>query len=39
VGEDGRLYVERIADKINSISMSGGNQIIDPLKDIFVPRK
>jgi hypothetical protein len=32
-------YVEKIADKINSISLSGGNQIIDQLKDIFVPRK
>jgi regulator of protease activity HflC (stomatin/prohibitin superfamily) len=32
-------YVEKIADKINNISLSGGNQIIDQLKDIFVPRK
>ncbi|MBI3220157.1 MAG: slipin family protein [Bacteroidetes bacterium] len=32
-------YVEKIADKINSISLSGGNQIIDQLKDIFVPAK
>lgn len=32
-------YVEKIADKINSISLSGGNQIIDQLKDIFVPTK
>jgi hypothetical protein len=32
-------YVEKIADKINSISLSGGNQIIDQLKDIFVPKK
>jgi len=32
-------YVEKIADKINSISLSGGNQIIDQLKDIFIPRK
>jgi regulator of protease activity HflC (stomatin/prohibitin superfamily) len=32
-------YVEKIADKINTISLSGGNQIIDQLKDIFVPRK
>jgi hypothetical protein len=32
-------YVEKIADKINSISLSGGNQIIDQLKDIFVPNK
>lgn len=32
-------YVEKIADKINSISLSGGNQIIDQLKEIFVPKK
>lgn len=32
-------YVEKIADKINSISLSGGNQIVDQLKDIFVPKK
>lgn len=32
-------YVEKIADKINSISLSGGNQIVDQLMDIFVPRK
>jgi SPFH domain / Band 7 family len=32
-------YVEKIADKINNISLSGGNQIIEQLKDIFVPRK
>ncbi len=32
-------YVEKIADKINTISLSGGNQIIDQLKDIFVPKK
>lgn len=32
-------YVEKIADKINSISLSGGNLIVDQLKDIFVPRR
>jgi regulator of protease activity HflC (stomatin/prohibitin superfamily) len=32
-------YVEKIADKINSISLSGGNQIIDQLRNIFVPGK
>lgn len=32
-------YVEKIADKINSISLSGGNQLVDQLKDIFVPGK
>src|SRR5690606_24216123 len=32
-------YVEKIADKITSISLSGGNQIVDQLKDIFVPKK
>ena len=28
-------YVERIADKINNISLSGGNQMVDQLKEIF----
>jgi len=32
-------YVEKIAEKINNISLSGGNQLIDQLKDIFVPIK
>jgi hypothetical protein len=32
-------YVEKIADKINTISLSGGNQIIDQLRDIFSPGK
>jgi regulator of protease activity HflC (stomatin/prohibitin superfamily) len=32
-------YVEKIADKINSISLSGGTLIVDQLKEIFVPRK
>jgi regulator of protease activity HflC (stomatin/prohibitin superfamily) len=32
-------YVEKIADKINSISLSGGNLIVDQLKEIFVPKK
>lgn len=32
-------YVEKIADKISNISLSGGNQIIDQLKDIFVPKR
>ncbi|HEY4785598.1 MAG TPA: slipin family protein [Bacteroidales bacterium] len=32
-------YVEKIADKINSISLSGGNQLVDQLKEIFVPGK
>jgi len=32
-------YVEKIADKINSISLSGGNLIVDQLKDIFVPKR
>ena len=30
-------YVEKIADKINTISLSGGNQIVDQLRDIFAP--
>lgn len=32
-------YVEKIADKINSISLSGGSQIVDQLRDIFTPSK
>lgn len=32
-------YVEKIAEKINNISLSGGNQIVDQLKQIFVPGK
>lgn len=31
-------YVEKIADKINSISLSGGNDLAAQLKQIFVPR-
>ncbi|MCU4162983.1 slipin family protein [Carboxylicivirga caseinilyticus] len=30
-------YVEKIADKINTISISGGGQIVDQLRDIFSP--
>jgi regulator of protease activity HflC (stomatin/prohibitin superfamily) len=30
-------YVEKIADKINRISLSGGNQVLDQLRDIFTP--
>jgi hypothetical protein len=32
-------YVEKIADKINSISLSGGSQVLDQLKDIFSGEK
>jgi len=32
-------YVEKIAEKINSISVSSGGQIVDQLKDIFGTRK
>jgi len=32
-------YVEKIADKINSISLSGGNQVVDQLKGLFSPVK
>ena len=32
-------YVERIAERINSISVSGSNQIVDQLKQIFSPAK
>lgn len=28
-------YVEKIADKINTISLSGGGQVVDQLKEIF----
>jgi regulator of protease activity HflC (stomatin/prohibitin superfamily) len=30
-------YVEKIADKINRISLSGGSQVLDQLRDIFTP--
>lgn len=32
-------YVEKIAEKISTISLSGGNQLVDQLKDIFIPAK
>jgi len=32
-------YVEKIADKINSISLSGGGQVVDQLKNIFSPTR
>jgi len=32
-------YVEKIADKISSITLSGGNQVVDQLKNIFTPSK
>jgi hypothetical protein len=32
-------YVEKIAEKINSISLSGGNQVVEQLKEIFTPKK
>jgi len=32
-------YTEKIADKINGISLSGGGQILEQLRDIFVPQK
>ncbi len=32
-------YVEKIAEKINSISVSGGSQIAEQLKQLFVPSK
>lgn len=32
-------YVEKIADKINSISVSGGGDIVGQLKQIFIPAK
>jgi len=32
-------YVEKIADKINSISLSAGGDLVGQLKQIFVPAK
>lgn len=32
-------YVEKIAEKINNLSLSGGSQLVDQLKQIFVPGK
>ncbi len=32
-------YVEKIAENINSITLSGGSQIVDQLRQIFVPGK
>jgi hypothetical protein len=32
-------YVDKIADKINTISLSGGNQVLDQLRDIFSVKK
>jgi hypothetical protein len=32
-------YVEKIAEKINTISLSGGGQVIDQLKNLFVSEK
>lgn len=32
-------YVEKIADKINNISLSGGSQVVDQLRQIFVADK
>lgn len=32
-------YVEKIADKINSLSLSGGGDLVGQLKQIFVPSK
>lgn len=32
-------YVEKIAEKINNISLSGGSLVVDQLKQIFVPGK
>lgn len=32
-------YVEKIAENINSITLSGGSQIVDQLRQIFVPVK
>jgi hypothetical protein len=31
-------YVEKIADKINSISVSGNGVLVDQLRQIFIPQ-
>ena len=31
-------YVEKIADKINSISVGGNGKLLEQLKDIFAPK-
>ncbi|MEL7425093.1 MAG: slipin family protein [Bacteroidota bacterium] len=31
-------YLERIADKVNSLSLSGGGQVLDQLRDIFAAK-
>lgn len=31
-------FVEKIAEKINTLSLSSGNQLVDQLKEIFVPK-
>jgi hypothetical protein len=31
-------YVEKIAEKINSITVSGGGQVMEQLKQLFVQR-
>jgi hypothetical protein len=32
-------YVEKIAEKISSISLSGGTQVVDQLRQIFTVQK
>ena len=32
-------YVEKISDKINNISLSGGGQVVNQLKELFSPNK
>ncbi|TAJ14547.1 slipin family protein [Marinilabiliaceae bacterium JC017] len=34
-----REYVEKIAEKINNITVSGGSQVVDQLKNIFTPNR
>lgn len=29
-------YVEKIAEKINNISITGGNQVLEQMKQIFI---
>lgn len=32
-------YIERISEKINKVSLSGGGQMLEQLKQLFIPEK
>jgi hypothetical protein len=32
-------YIEKIAEKINQITLSGNGQIVEQLRELFVPGK